>query len=149
MANYTKVWRVPTYRGVANASASVTLPANICLVLDATNGQVGGLPAGLIPVGASTPTALLGCTPAAIPPGKKGDVACMDGDVVVLKADTASGGGNVSIGSRLTISTDAAHLGYVKVDASADVLKVGYALEATSTDGTLIYVVLAPKVAEA
>lgn len=142
MANYTKTWRVPTWRGVAVVSSGSDIAANRLTMLDTATGSIGGLPAAILPSG--TPKVFVGVAPVVLVKGRIGNVACTPGDVVVLISD-----GAINIGERLTISTAGGKEGYAKTDATGDVIKVGYALEATSGDGEYFLAVLDPKMAEA
>lgn len=136
--NYTKTTRVAHPRGVWNATGSDII-ANICLV-PASTPEVSDLPSVAVPSG--TPTRFAGVSTAKLIDGRAGSVILDEGDEVPIFND-----GGVTAGDRLTISTAGGKEGFVKTDANANVLKVGYALE-TAADGLLVRVKLAPKMAE-
>lgn len=136
MTVYSNVFRTQSgsLTGVSNKSGS-TCGANLCLVHDVATGMDGSMPAVMVPTLAMTLTHFVGVSNSDIPNNRVGDVFNHDGDQVVCKGD-----GAISIGDRLTISTTASKLGYVKATTSADDLAIGYALTAGVSDGDPIVV---------
>lgn len=143
MPNYTKTWSAPLRRGIINQSG-VSLAASICLMPDNSIGQVGGLPAAIVPSG--TPKEFLGVCPYIVENGRIGDVACTQGDVIPILPDHTTAA--IAIGDRLTISVTGARAGHVQKTTTPNVVLVGTALEASISDSQPIYVRLDPKAAE-
>ena len=124
---------VKFYNGTGSA-----LGANLVLVPDASNARGGRLPTA-----GETIKEVLGVTQRATPASAEGDMVSIHGDVAVCTAY-----GAIAKGSRVYLSTTAAHLGQVVaftgVKTSGAQMIIGTALD-DAADGSTVMVKLQPR----
>jgi hypothetical protein len=137
----THVWRGDSPKSFYNAK-STTVGANLCVVLDATNAYVGGMPCGMIPTTSldMTIATFLGVSKDATATLRHGAAFCTPGDVVMVICS-----GTVTTNDLVLIDSASGKEGRIKTTAgtvttaTTPVKIIGTALE-TGADGDIIAV---------